>query len=101
MRISDWSSDVCSSDLLLRLQHAARRQARRLGRGEAFAMVENLEHLADDLDCLRLQEQSPPVPLEQAAMHVVEAPEHRGRQWQRAAGGLPQVAVEEILDIDR
>src|SRR3546814_6405207 len=32
MRISDWSSDVCSSDLL-------RRQARQLGDGKAIAAV--------------------------------------------------------------
>src|SRR3546814_18417103 len=45
MRISDWSSDVCSSDLLRDRQERGHREAR-LGRKSADRAVERLHRLA-------------------------------------------------------
>src|SRR3546814_2164224 len=45
MRISDWSSDVCSSDLLRDRQERGHREAR-LGRTSADRAVERLHRLA-------------------------------------------------------
>src|SRR3546814_7930653 len=39
MRISDWSSDVCSSDLLVDLQHQALEEHRLVGHREAVLAV--------------------------------------------------------------
>src|SRR3546814_4192803 len=47
MRISDWSSDVCSSDLMDRLADLAEESG--LSRGEAAAFLESNDGLADVL----------------------------------------------------
>src|SRR3546814_16180186 len=57
MRISDWSSDVCSSDLAagaddvadLRLVDSDRLDARRIRRQFAARLAERLVHLAQDV----------------------------------------------------
>ena len=43
MRISDWSSDVCSSDLQERLKHAPKRLRRDKGKLDELAAVVLLE----------------------------------------------------------
>src|SRR3546814_4147493 len=43
MRISDWSSDVCSSDLLHQLDHALRIDDEGRAIGEALAIAQDIE----------------------------------------------------------
>src|SRR3546814_14843124 len=78
MRISDWSSDVCSSDLL---EHDARlgddRQDRRIGRRALGAQrrkhdVEDILVVAQDI-LQRLDERPRPVAFGRADQFIVEA----------------------------
>src|SRR3546814_13418860 len=50
MRISDWSSDVCSSDLLVLLLREERGVDRDEGRGE-YALAEQVLEEVGDLQC--------------------------------------------------
>src|SRR3546814_11882300 len=93
MRISDWSSDVCSSDLLVHLhahvgdEHRALRELRlllddRLGAAEAEELVAGVDR---------------PVPVPRAARHEdVDAAERRALQLL-----LRRVAVERAVEPDR
>src|SRR3546814_7504808 len=53
MRISDWSSDVCSSDL----RKVARGHGRREGEGRLVARLVEAGHEAAGVGCLELSEQ--------------------------------------------
>src|SRR3546814_3657810 len=100
MRISDWSSDVCSSDLLGHLNEAAIRLADQPG-GRAFERDLARRHRprpelvleADDAVAVRLAVGQPPRHEEQAEALGSRLRAFRPRQHQREIGKIGRAHV--------
>src|SRR3546814_11012848 len=99
MRISDWSSDVCSSDLANRLRHMQRREhvadgneiresrRKRIGERQGGVVIAREEGFAD-LDAIKARGNHPHVTRPGKRLHMNGTDLHRAR-------GLYQTRSEE------